>query len=275
VKLRDAAFNEGPAGVANAVKRMWTNIGSFVSFNGKGSQAPGDGEFSGRDLIALLATLGIDLGLFVLTIINPPPFRHRTFNLSAADEARTRRAIATALTSKLAGDDEVSPAWVRRHIIHHIGVYNRRAMVLSPGLHDATTAKNTASFLVIPNLGSIPRKADGSIDEREERRALAINQVAGVLTDKHLIRALSDNELKVARLEMKAKARTRLSSEEIENVGLIAKAHRVLEMAGWSQGASDDPEIFRLVEADGLLPLLTTLTESELKERSTETADKA
>ena len=29
--LRDAAFNEGPAGVANAVKKLWANIGSYLS----------------------------------------------------------------------------------------------------------------------------------------------------------------------------------------------------------------------------------------------------
>ena len=29
--LRDAAFNEGPAGVANAVKKLWSNIGSYLA----------------------------------------------------------------------------------------------------------------------------------------------------------------------------------------------------------------------------------------------------
>ena len=90
-----------------------------------------------------------------------------------------------------------------------------------------------------------------------------------------MIRALSDSELTYARKEMKAKARTRLGSEEIENVGLIAKAHRVLEMAGWSAGASDDPEIFRLVEVDGLLPLLTTLTQEDKETKAAPAADAA
>src|SRR5438477_6746292 len=28
--LREAAFNEGPAGVANAVKKLWANVGAYV-----------------------------------------------------------------------------------------------------------------------------------------------------------------------------------------------------------------------------------------------------
>ena len=31
LNLREAAFNEGPAGVANAIKRLWENIGSYLS----------------------------------------------------------------------------------------------------------------------------------------------------------------------------------------------------------------------------------------------------
>ena len=29
LKLREAVFNEGPAGVANAVKNLWRNIGAY------------------------------------------------------------------------------------------------------------------------------------------------------------------------------------------------------------------------------------------------------
>src|SRR6267142_1699333 len=79
--LRHRFFNEGPAGVANAVKNLWRNIGAYSSslvayvFSG-GKQAAGHtdtGEpITGRDLIALLATIGIDLGLLALAIVNPP-----------------------------------------------------------------------------------------------------------------------------------------------------------------------------------------------------------
>src|SRR5207244_2862668 len=79
--LREAAFNEGPAGVANAVKKLWGNIGSYISgglayivTGGRASLGTSAGEpISGRDLIALLATIGIDLGLLALAALNPPP----------------------------------------------------------------------------------------------------------------------------------------------------------------------------------------------------------
>jgi hypothetical protein len=43
---------------------------------------------------------------------------------------------------------------------------------------------------------------------------------------------------------------------------LFSKAERALEMAGWSEAARRDVEIFRLVETDGLTPLLMVLNES-------------
>ncbi|MFT5508127.1 MAG: hypothetical protein ACI89J_001198 [Hyphomicrobiaceae bacterium] len=271
LKLREAAFNEGPAGVANAVKSMWAKIAELASFGlSGGSTDPGkasaanEGGFSGRDLIAFLATLGIDLGLFALTVINPPVTPPNRNTLGPVEIARTRESIRTAISSAEDDDKDVNLEWVRRHVVHHLGHYGRRAMFMSPGLYDAVSAENTAAFLVIPNLGSIPQSADGSApNRREERRALALNQVAGVLTDAKLIRALSDSELSYARKESKQKARTRLDGQEADNVGLIAKAHRALEMSEWSAGASDDPEIFRLVDADGLLPLLTILSERD------------
>jgi hypothetical protein len=263
LKLREAAFNEGPAGVANAVKSMWSKIADFASFGFAGDRSKKSAPFSGRDLIALLATLGIDLGLFALTVINPPISTPNRNVLTLAEIARARKAISTAITSADKNDTAVSLDWVRRHVIHHIGHYGRRAMFMSSSMYDKFSSENTASFLVIPNLGSIPASRDGQAGDnrQEERRALALNQVAGVLTDAKLIRALSDSELNAARREMKKKARTRLDGQEIDNVGLIAKAHRALEMADWSEGASDDPEIFRLSDADGLLPLLTILND--------------
>lgn len=260
LNLREASFNEGPAGVANAVKSMWSKIAEYASFGiGSDSKTKSKAEsFSGRDLIAFLATLGIDLGLFALTVLNPPVTPPNRNTLTLSEIGRTRKAIYTAISSAEDDDKEVTLEWVRRHIIHHIGSHSQW---MSRGVHDSLHADNTASFLVIPNLGSIPNGGDEQASRREERRALALNQVAGVLTDNNLVRGLSDKELKVALDESKRKARTRLDGQETENVGLLSKAHRALEMAAWSQGASDDPEIFRLVDADGLLPLLTILNE--------------
>ena len=47
----------------------------------------------------------------------------------------------------------------------------------------------------------------------------------------------------------------------IRNHGLFSKAERALEIAGWSEQARDDIEIFRLVDAEGLTPLLMVLNE--------------
>src|SRR5262245_15580666 len=80
LRLREAVFSEGPAGVANAVKNLWRNIGAYSSSlaayvvsGGKRAAGHTDtGEpITGRDLIALLATIGIDLGLLALAILNP------------------------------------------------------------------------------------------------------------------------------------------------------------------------------------------------------------
>ena len=63
LELREASFNEGPAGVANAIKRLWENIGSYLSsligyITGAAPEgATKSGEpITGRDMIALLAT---------------------------------------------------------------------------------------------------------------------------------------------------------------------------------------------------------------------------
>jgi hypothetical protein len=43
---------------------------------------------------------------------------------------------------------------------------------------------------------------------------------------------------------------------------LFSKAERALEIAGWSETARDDVEIFRLVDTEGLTPLLIVLNET-------------
>ena len=108
LRLRDAAFNEGPAGVANAIKNLWANVGTYLSSlatyvasGGKttGEQVAGGVPITGRDLIALLATLGIDLGLFALTVAQSAaraavdaPVRHGdpADQCGAADRHRAR-----------------------------------------------------------------------------------------------------------------------------------------------------------------------------------------
>ncbi|MEL7049226.1 MAG: hypothetical protein AAFO75_09760, partial [Pseudomonadota bacterium] len=269
LELRAAEFTEGPAGVANAVKNLWQNIGSNIAgavrFALNGFQSPEGTEasagISGRDMIALLATLGIDLGLFVLAALNPPKAPPKDVQVSGAVARQVREAIATAV----ARAPGASMEWVRRHFIYH----------------------NGASYFVIPNLhGSDPN------DEDESSKALAMNQLAGVFDDLDLVRWPTDKEFKEFRLEEKGTSKTDLSdirrerleelrkrqeqqgielddekaetiakAEPIRNHGLLSKAERMLTITGWSETAMHDIEIYRLVDTEGLTPLLSVLNE--------------
>lgn len=259
LKLREAVFNEGPAGVANAVKNLWSNMGAYgVSltryvFSG-GNVALGrtdTGEpITGRDLIALLATIGIDLGLLALAIVNPPKQRPVQFG---GDQARqVAGAIATAISRA-----NVDHHWLQGHFIHH----------------------RDASYLVVPNLYA----ADQSNAE-ESARALAMNHLAGVLTDLQLLRWPSKKEGKALREEEGASSTTDLSeirrkwreenkleaeglpehgTRPIRNHGLFSKAEHALQIAGWSEKARNDVEVFRLEDTEGLTPLLMVLNDAD------------
>jgi hypothetical protein len=281
--LREAAFNEGPAGVANAVKKLWANVGSYLSgavryvFSaGRATADTKTGEpISGRDLIALLATIGIDLGLLAMAALNPPPAAPGRRDGLAGSHARLRlpsaaviQQLSAAFETAIAKAPEASLDWVRRHFIHH----------------------GDCSYFVIPNLYSVDKA-----DEREELRALAINQLAGVLADLNLVRPLTASELKrfardetrtsygdlAALREEHARARTSFersalpwkiwvgrgggeSDDRLRNHGLLSKAQRALDIAGWSATAQRDVEVFRLVDCDGLTPLLALFNAATL-----------
>ena len=269
LKLREAIFNEGPAGVANAVKNLWRNIGAYASsllsyvFSG-GKTPPGrtdSGEpITGRDLIALLATIGIDLGLLALAILNPPQ-EPPSIRPSGALARQIRSAIDTAVSRAPGADLE----WVRRHFVHH----------------------NKASYFVIPNLYSCDPN-----NKEEAAKALAVNQLAGVLSDLELARwpkrgrkwllqkselaRLRDEEMQSSDTDLTPirkkwaedqgltgeDARKFIEKRAIRNHGLFSKAERALEIAGWSENARNDIEIFRLVDTEGLTPLLMVLNEA-------------
>ena len=270
LKLRTAQFTEGPAGVAQAVKRLWENIGAYagglVTFVANGFESTGqstNGEsITGRDMIALLASLGIDLGLFALAALNPPKAPPRRLSLSPAVKAQIRDAMATAIARAPEADME----WVRRHFIYH----------------------NHASYFVIPNLFS----ADPG-NEDEASKAMAMNQLAGVFDDLGLVRWPTPAEVKKLRAEEHGSSSTDLteirkarledlkkrkdasemqldpekveriqSAEPVRNHGLFSKAERVLTFTGWSELARNDLEIYRLVDTEGLTPLLDVLNEA-------------
>jgi hypothetical protein len=249
LNLREAAFSEGPAGVANAVKSLWRNIGAYTSSlvtyifspGGYTATTTSQGEpITGRDLIALLATIGVDFGLLVLAMLNPPPAPSR--RLSGQEERQIKEAIDTAIARAPGADME----WVRRHFINH----------------------RENSYLVIPNLAS----CDANNDE-ECRKALAMNQLAGVLDDLDVVEwpdpgwpkegrfrgAVMKSELKKLRAEEDQLSDTDLTEirakwdkenvttgrpkdgspdTPLRNHGLFSKAERALSMAGWSEPRS-------------------------------------
>jgi hypothetical protein len=158
---------------------------------------------------------------------------------------------------------------VRRHFLHH----------------------SACSYFVIPNIYSVDQ------DEQEQLRALAINQLAGVLANLGLIRPLSESELKKFGREETRPSVTDLKALEQRHFramaaaetsqipwrnwlpttftdlnkkdvprqhGLLSKAQRTLDIAGWSAPAQNDVEIFRLVDCDGLTPLLALFNEATL-----------
>ena len=285
LSLRDAAFNEGPAGVANAVKKLWANIGTYLSgaltyvfTAGRVTVESKTGEpITGRDLIALLATIGIDLGLLALAALNPPPAEPGRRDGLAGSHARLRlpsptviKQLSTAFETAISRAPDVDLDWVRRHFLHH----------------------GACSYFVIPNIYGVDKA-----DPHEELRALAINQLAGVLANLNLIRPLNDSELRrfgreetrpsvsnLSALEQRH-ARTMAAGEKSRIAwqrwlpaaldelndrdrprrhGLLSKAQRTLDIAGWSVVAQADVEIFRLVDCDGLTPLLALFNEATL-----------
>jgi hypothetical protein len=269
LKLREAVFSEGPAGVANAVKNLWSNIGAYTSgafryvFSGgklvTAGHTGGGEPITGRDVIALLATIGVDMGLLALAILNPPR-EPPSIRPSGALARQIRDAIDTAINRAPGADLE----WVRRHFLHH----------------------NKASYLVIPNLYSTDPN-----NPEEAAKGMAVNQLAGVLSDLELVRwpkggkwwLLQENELKKLKNEESLPSDTDLTAirkkwaEEqgmsgdelkqyvekraVRNHGLFSKAERALQIAGWSEAARNDIEIFRLVDTEGLTPLLMVLND--------------
>lgn len=292
LKLREAVFNEGPAGVANAIKKLWENVGAYMSslvsyvFSGgqEGSDHTSSGEpITGRDMIALLATIGIDLGLLALAALTPSaagPPREDALEATQSElhlpTDAVIRHLKTAMETAIARAPGVDFEWIRQHFIHHDG----------------------SSYFVIPNLFN----ADDS--KNEELKALAMNQLAGVFDDLKLVRALSERELKrFGEAERRpsfsdlnayraaeddsvipdtgsgggfwkfgrknaapspAASETAGEHKRVRNHGLLSKAERALDIAGWSKKAKSDVEIFRLVDTEGLTPLLTVLNRASL-----------
>ena len=81
---------------------------------------------TGRDLIALLATIGIDLGLLALAALNPPPAEPGRRDGLAGSHARLRlpsraviQQLSSAFETAISRAPDVDLDWVRRHFLHH------------------------------------------------------------------------------------------------------------------------------------------------------------
>jgi len=216
----------------------------------------------------------VDLGLFALMVLNPPATPPTRRDALARTQARLHmptatvvRQLSAALETAIARAPDADLEWVRRHLVHHRGT----------------------SYLVIPNLYSCQD------DRNEELRALAMNQLAGVLDDLKLVVALTESELKeFGKEEQRASftdlgpyrdewreqhgERAKPEPDEVpplqRNHGLLSKAERALDIAGWSDYAKRDVEIYKLVDTEGLTPLLVLLNEATL-EKGTESAQAA
>lgn len=272
LQLRNVVFNEGPAGVANAVKNLWTNMGTYFSSlaryvvtggKGKDEHTSGGEPITGRDMIALLATIGIDLGLFVLALLDRPAAFQRRDGLEA-NQARLHlpspavvRQLAAAFQTAIARAQDRDLEWVRQHFIHHDGY----------------------SYFVTPNLYGV---APGN--QKEEKWALALNQLAGVMADVRLVRTVTARELQSFLKEEERGSLSDLSAVRrkwneqnkgagagekdlgpIRNHGLLSKCERALGIAGWSEPSRRDIEVYRIIDTDGLTPLLSLLNDASIE----------
>ena len=61
---------------------------------------------------------------------------------------------------------------------------------------------------------------------------------------------------------MEAEGLPEHSNRPIRNHGLFSKAEHALQIAGWSEKARNDVEVFRLVDTEGLTPILMVLNEA-------------
>ena len=290
LQLREAVFSAGPAGVANAVHNLWSNISVYanslvtVASSGSALASPakaidhtsGGEPVKSRDMLALMTTLALNLGLFVLAIRNrvPAPASRRApvpppQPLGALSQPSALRHIAAALHTALERAPGADLEWLRQHFVHHAGV----------------------TYFVIPNLGSMPNISGAPIlagvpageHQALELRAMALNQLAGVLEDIRLIRtvgpsastasmsgeggkpAVTARRPIAARRIWKSTAQAVTEhAEALARQELLSKADRALAIAGWSADSKREIEVFQIVHSEGTAPLLCLINQATL-----------
>src|SRR3990172_10516700 len=73
---------------------------------------------------------------------------------------------------------------------------------------------------------------------------------------------IKDQKGKNADAPLSEKDKEFAKAEPLRNHGLFSKAERALSIAGWSEQARRDIEIYPIVDTEGLTPLLMVLGES-------------
>ena len=113
---------------------------------------------------------------------------------------------------------------------------------------------------VLSDLGLVrwPDHGSGWASASQKERARALEEGRGVSSDTDL------SEVRKKWFEEKgldAKGAPPHNVRPIRNHGLFSKAERALQIAGWSERARNDIEVFRLVDTEGLTPVLMVLNE--------------
>ena len=228
-----------------------------------------------------LAALGVDLGLFALTALNPPPAPR----LSPDTEAEIKRAIGVTL--QRSGKDL---EWLKKHIYSHgasayfavpnyysalnkdtIEKADDHELARWAGIRDDKTGYFKEA-LSDAERGEAKTKLLAEIGDRNELQdAQALNLLAGVLVDLDLMRLMTRGQLKRARRDEERESLSvmprynkdgRPEYEKIRNHGVLSKARHALRDAGWSTSARRDAEVYIMIDTEGLSPFLKAFNQA-------------
>ncbi len=148
-------FAEGAEGVAVAIERLWTGVSGSISALVTGGQGPALGRvLTGRDIVALIAAMAVDLTLIVFTLLQP---RRRGFSgveTRARPSAPAERELAFIISSAVQG-------------LNGLDLAKLRACLGEAG---------DGRLLVVPGAGALS-------DPSDRANAAAIGRIAAVLND--------------------------------------------------------------------------------------------
>ena len=95
-------------------------------------------------------------------------------------------------------------------------------------------------------------------ERREKLKALREEEGASSITDLSEIRRKWREENK-----LEEEGLPEHNKRPIRNHGLFSKAEHTLQIAGWSEKARNDVEVFALIDTEGLTPLLMVLNDAD------------